>query len=141
MKPAWDQLGLDYADHRSVIIADVDCTEQQELCEEKGVQGYPTIKYYTTESGAEGNKYTGGRDAATLTTFVQETLEAKCDVTDVTTCTEKEQSYISKMSPKSKEEQEKELARLEGMKDNKFKSAQKQYLFARINVLQQLLKQ
>jgi hypothetical protein len=33
MKPAWDQLGAEYADSTSVVIGDADCTASaQELC-------------------------------------------------------------------------------------------------------------
>ena len=40
MKPAWDQLGDEYAASSSVVIADVDCTaEGEDLCQEFGVQG------------------------------------------------------------------------------------------------------
>ena len=38
MKPAWDQLDAEYAGS-SVLIGDVDCTVETELCSEKGVSG------------------------------------------------------------------------------------------------------
>ena len=45
MKPDWDQLGAEYASSSSVVIADVDCTVEQDLCSDYDVRGYPTIKY------------------------------------------------------------------------------------------------
>jgi len=45
MKPDWDALGSEYADSKTVVIADVDCTAAgKPLCEKYGVRGYPTIK-------------------------------------------------------------------------------------------------
>ena len=55
MKPAWAQLGSEYADSSSVIVADVDCTVESSLCSDYDVKGYPTIKYFTAET-AEKDK-------------------------------------------------------------------------------------
>ena len=39
MKPDWDKLGAEY-DGSSVVIGDADCTKEQALCSDYGVQGY-----------------------------------------------------------------------------------------------------
>ena len=90
MKPAWDQLGDEYASSSSVVIADVDCTVEQDLCGEYDVKGYPTIKYFTSETSEKGDDYTGGRDFDGLKSWVSENLEVKCLLADTTGCTEKE---------------------------------------------------
>ena len=71
MKPAWDQLAGEYDGHASVTVGDVDCTVERDLCQNEGVRGYPTIKYW--KGGAE-SKYQGGRDFAALKKFVESTL-------------------------------------------------------------------
>lgn len=44
MKPAWDQLGDEYAASSSVVIADVDCTESgEELCENFEIRGCKSL--------------------------------------------------------------------------------------------------
>jgi protein disulfide-isomerase A6 len=80
MKPAWDQLGGEYADSSSVIIGDVDCTESdgKPVCTRFGVRGYPTIKYFTGSTGPDGEKYAGGRDFNTLKKFVVDNLGPSC---------------------------------------------------------------
>jgi len=73
MKPAFDQLGAEYAGHEKVVIADVDCTaDGKDLCRAQGVRGYPTVKYFI--NGAE-EKYKSGRDFDSLKKFVVENLE------------------------------------------------------------------
>ena len=62
MKPAWDQLGDEFADSTSVVIGDVDCTVEEELCGKYGVEGYPTIKYFTGATDPLGDSYDGGRE-------------------------------------------------------------------------------
>lgn len=47
MAPAWEQLAEEWADSATGMIAEVDCTEPtgQPLCEEYGVEGFPTLMY------------------------------------------------------------------------------------------------
>ena len=138
MKPDWDKLGTEHKDSSSVLIADVDCTVETDLCGEKEVRGYPTIMYYTAETGRDGEKYQGGRDFDSLSKFVEDNLSRGCDITDLSTCDEKEQKFHAKMKDKSADEIAKEKARLEGMKEGKMKAPQKKWLVQRLNVLNQM---
>merc|ERR1712139_727052 len=100
-KPAWDQLGDEYADSASVLIGDADCTATgKELCEEHDVKGYPTIKYFTAETGPKGEDYSGGRSFDDLKKFTSETLEQKCLLTDPSGCSEKEAEFMTKWKEK-----------------------------------------
>jgi protein disulfide-isomerase A1 len=46
---------------KEIPLVKVDCTEEQELCQEYGVEGYPTLKVFR---GAETiSPYTGQRKA------------------------------------------------------------------------------
>jgi len=138
MKQAWEDLGTKFESSSSVLIGDVDCTIETDIASEYDVSGYPTIKYFTPETDAKGDKYSGGRDADSLLKFVEDTLERKCDPKEPEGCDEKEQKFIAKMADKDDAAVTKELARLNGMKDKKMKAAQKAFLFARINILTQL---
>jgi thioredoxin domain-containing protein 5 len=73
MAPAWNELGEEFKDHATVLIGDVDCTQQQSVCSEQAVRGYPTIKYYKS-GNKEGEKYSGGRSKDALKSFVETTL-------------------------------------------------------------------
>ena len=138
MKPDWDQLGMEYEGSSSVVIADVDCTVESDLCQKHEVRGYPTIMYYNGETGRAGEKYNGGRDIDALRTFVQDNLAKKCDPSDLETCDEKEQKFIAKMNEKTADERAAELARLDGMKEGKMKPAAKAWLNTRLAILKQM---
>ena len=138
MKPAWDQLGDDFAASSSVLIADVDCTVEQDLCSEYEVRGYPTIKYFTSDTGPKGEDYNGGRDTESLTTFVKDKLEVKCSVSDPTECTDKEKAYITKMQAASSEDRTKAKTRLQPMLKEKMTPQNKQWVAQRLNILSQL---
>jgi protein disulfide-isomerase A6 len=137
MKPDWDKLAKEYESSSSVIIADVDCTsdEGKPVCNESGVQGYPTIKYW--KDGVE-EKYQGGRDFSALSKFVEDELQRGCDISEPDSCSEKEKKYMDKMKAKGADAVAKQLARLEGMKEKSMKPELKTWVFQRLAILQQM---
>jgi len=134
MAPAWDQLGEAYAGSSSVLIADVDCTQEGDLCQKVGASGYPTLKYYLA---GEQKDYQGGRDFATLNTFTQTNLLKACQVSDPKDCTEKEIAFIKAMKEKS-DGVPAQLERLKKMQSAKAKPELRQWINQRINILTQL---
>jgi len=138
MKPAWDQLGDEFAGSSSVLIGDVDCTaDGEEMCTKFGVQGYPTIKYFK-DGDAEGEPYNGGRDFDTLAEYVRENLEKQCDVETGDNCTERETEYAEKMKAKTSEERVKQIDRLKKMRGDSMKAELKRWINQRLNILQRL---
>ena len=139
MKPAYDQLGDEYADSSSVLIGDADCTASgKELCNDNDVRGYPTIKYFNGETGPKGADYSGGRDFDSLKKFVEDNLEVKCQADSGEGCTDKEKGYIEKMKAKGADDIQKQYDRLDGMKSGKMAKEQKQWVMQRFNILSQL---
>lgn len=95
MKPDWDKLGDEYADSQSVLIADVDCTVYQDVCSRYGVRGYPTIKYFTGATAADGDKYEGGRDYKSLSAFAKDNLGPTCSMDNKDLCDEQQLADIA----------------------------------------------
>ena len=86
MKPDWDSLGSDYADSKTVVIGDVDCTAAgKPLCDKYGVRGYPTIKFFNPPD-EEGEDYKGGRDLPALKKFVENDLGPGCSADTKENC-------------------------------------------------------
>ena len=141
MKPDWDKLMEEYADSSSVLIGDVDCTSDggKEVCNEAGVKGYPTIKYFTAETGEEGEAYQGARSLDALKTFVDETLDKGCVLDDPATCDEKETAYVEKMKAKDADAVKKELTRLSDMLATaKMAADKKAWMAKRLAILKQM---
>ncbi|KAK2466246.1 hypothetical protein APHAL10511_001888 [Amanita phalloides] len=64
---------------KNIKLAKVDCVEEAELCQSKGVQGYPTLKVY--KSG-EAKDYNGARQADGIISYmIKQSLPAVSDVT------------------------------------------------------------
>jgi protein disulfide-isomerase A6 len=134
MKPAWDQLAESV--DASVFIADVNCSDQEDLCSKNDVKGYPTIKVY---QNGEVSDYKGGRSFEQLMEYVDENLAQKCNVENLAeNCSEKAVKYAEKWKGKPPADVSKELKRLSGMTDSSMSSDLKKWLRERLNILRQL---
>jgi len=117
MKPDWDKLSAAFKDHASTVIADVDCTAGgKSLCEQIGVQGYPTIKHGDPNDLQD---YKGGRDLASLQKFAGE-LGPQCSPSNIDLCDDAKKAKIKELMAMSSAEREtmvkakdEELAKLE----------------------------
>jgi protein disulfide-isomerase A6 len=141
MKPDWDKLMAEYADSSSVVIGDVDCTSDggKDVCNDAGVKGYPTIKYFTAETGEEGESYQGARSFEALKSFVDEELDKGCVLDNPESCDEKETAYVEKMKAKDADAVKKELTRLSDMLATaKMAADKKAWMAKRLAILKQM---
>ncbi|XP_023938732.2 protein disulfide-isomerase A5 [Bicyclus anynana] len=68
-KPEFTQAADEFADELIVAFAAVDCTQQQELCSNYDVKGYPTLKYFNYFDKLVQD-YNGGRKKADFVSFI-----------------------------------------------------------------------
>jgi len=125
MKPAWDQLAEAFADSKTAIIVDVDCTkdENKDLCSKYGVRGYPTIKYFTEGTDPMGDKYEGGRDFDALKAFADENLGPSCSYSNLDLCSEEQKTEIEAVAAMSQEDRTAKIKEL----DAKSEAAEKKF--------------
>lgn len=141
MTPAWEQLGdaINTPGAKSgPVVGHVDCTAHQDLCSKQGVSGYPTLKVFDDETGEQGKSYEGGRDFATLKSYVEDNLAPKCSVDDTSKCSDKEKEFIEKMKGATPSAIADALSRLEKMKDSSMAPALKKWVFQRVAILKSL---
>jgi len=120
MKPAWDKLMTEFADHKTILVGDVDCTAGgKTLCEAQGVQGYPTIKHGDPASLED---YDGGRDFDALQAHAK-SLKPSCSPSNIDLCDAEGKAAIEKVIALSDEEIAKQIA--DG--DQKIKDAEKHF--------------
>jgi hypothetical protein len=95
MKPDWDKLTAEFADSKTSLVADVDCTSDdgKKLCEVHKVTGYPTIKY---GDPSELKDYSGGRTYADFKKFAEENLGPTCGPDNLDLCTDEDKALIEK---------------------------------------------
>jgi len=122
MKPAWDKLMKKFAKSTTVLVGDADCTADGEsLCQEIGVQGYPTIKYGDPSALED---YSGGRDFDELKKFTEE-LKPSCSPANIDLCDDDKKKEITDLQAMASDDldakiEEKEKEQTEA--EEKFKS-------------------
>jgi hypothetical protein len=108
----------EFADSKSVVIADVDCTTGgKDLCNTHGVRGYPSIKYGDPNNLED---YKGGRTFDALKKFAEENLGPTCGPANLDLCDDEKKAVIAKFQAMSAgdlaasiKEKEDEMAKLE----------------------------
>jgi len=105
MKPDWDKLGDEFSGSKTVLIGDVDCTVEKDLCSKYGVRGYPTIKSFTVNP--DGDPYEGGRDYAALKKFADENLGPSCSNDNIDLCDDEQKAILDKYNAMSAAERKK----------------------------------
>jgi len=85
----------DFKDSKDALVGDVDCTTDggKPLCEEVGVQGYPTIKH---GNPADLQDYNGGRTYDDLKAFADENLGPTCGPANLDLCDDAKKALIEK---------------------------------------------
>jgi len=84
----------EYAESKSGLVADVDCTAGgKSLCEKHNVQGYPSIKY---GDPTDLQDYNGGRDLNSLRDFAAQNLGPSCGPKNLDLCDEADKKMITK---------------------------------------------
>lgn len=94
MAPDWDTLGTEFADSKTVLIGDVDCTAAgKPLCDKFGVKGFPTIKYFNAPD-EEGEDYKGGRTLDDMRKFASSELGPGCSVDTMDNCSDAQKKEL-----------------------------------------------
>ena len=111
MKPDWDALAGEFADSKTVLIADVDCTaDGKPLCERYGVQGYPTIKTFSS-TDTEGTAYDGDRSLDALRKHA-ESLGPSCSVDRKDLCSAEDLAMLDKYAAMSQARRDAKILKL-----------------------------
>jgi protein disulfide-isomerase-like protein len=103
MAADWEQLAGDFAGDANKMIAEVDCTEEenQDLCQENEVQGFPTIKFGEPFALED---YQGGRDYESLSAFAKDNLKPACSPFNISLCEGDAKAAIEKVMAMSEED-------------------------------------
>ena len=89
MRQAWDQLGGIYNYSHAVSVAEVDCSRfvhhppeedgtirsRESLCQRYDIKSYPTVLYFTGETGTTGANYTGKHTFDAMHSFLESERE------------------------------------------------------------------
>lgn len=139
-----------FAANEDVAFGDVNLSEAQVPGDHSpGMGGWPTIRYFNQKTGVAGGSYKQKTNKAmceelgddeNMTNYVEDFGKTSlCNAITKAGCSEKEISYIDKMSVKPKEDIEAQLKRLNGMEPTKMKDELASWLDKRKKILTGLL--
>lgn len=107
MAPDWEKLMTEYEGHKTVVVAEVDCTaDGKPLCDSNGVKGFPTIKHGDPNNFED---YQGGRDYAAFSKFAKG-LKPLCSPANMDLCDEEGKAAIEKVQALSDDEIKADIA-------------------------------
>lgn len=115
MKPDWDKLGDDFKGSKTVLIGDVDCTVEKDLCSKYGVRGYPTIKTFT--GNPDGDAYEGGRTYEDMKKFADESLGPSCSNDNIDLCDGPSKKILDKYNAMTAKERKAIVDKAQGQID------------------------
>jgi hypothetical protein len=111
MAADWETLASEWADHDTGLIAEVDCTQEADLCGDFEVTGYPTLYYGDPTVPI---LYEGGRDLESLSAFAKENIgKPYCSIDNPVSCSDEEKKIIAELESKTPEELEKMIANVQ----------------------------
>merc|ERR1719231_211635 len=102
----------EFAGKPGALVADVDCTsdEGKDLCEEHGVEGFPTIKWGDPSALED---YEGGRDLEELQSFAAENLKPLCSPKNLDLCDDDKKAQIKQYMDMSVDALDEEIQKKE----------------------------
>jgi thiol-disulfide isomerase/thioredoxin len=93
MKPQWDRLQEEYQDHKTVVVAEFDCTTDsgKDFCKDRDIKGFPTLK---TGDPTKMELYRGDRDYGSLKAHIQLELDFPCNPDRIDLCTARQKALL-----------------------------------------------
>merc|ERR1719215_625397 len=83
----------------NAMVIDVDCTtdEGKKACENAGVEGYPTLKYFGPGLASDGEKYEDARDYNAMAKFVKKKAKKPCNPETLENCDKKDKAFLEEI--------------------------------------------
>merc|ERR1712238_76938 len=119
MAKDWETLAAEY-EGSNILIAEADCTiEDDDLCDDNGVEGFPTLKYGDPNALED---YDGGRDLPALQSFAKASLKPSCSPTNLDLCDDEQEKVVEGLQNQyEKISEETDKAKKAAKKDSNFK--------------------
>lgn len=74
LEPAYETLAREMGGHADVVIARLDASEHRALGSRYGIQGFPTLKFFSKTDKSGTTEYEGGRDTKSMKEYVEKNM-------------------------------------------------------------------
>mmetsp|Transcript_19893 Transcript_19893/g.45184 ORF Transcript_19893/g.45184 Transcript_19893/m.45184 type:complete len:206 (-) Transcript_19893:254-871(-) len=101
--PVWEEFAKDYANDPKYIIAEVDCSADEDFCEgEMDVTEYPSLQYGSHEDILD--EYDGSLELEALKEFAAESLALQCSIQFENWCSDEQKELIKRIKAMSSDD-------------------------------------
>lgn len=109
-----DGLSEELKKNHSFVIGKVDCiaTQNKDMCKRFGVKRFPTLKYFSEDTGARGSFYTGAKEQWKYKEFLETKYHKTCSMVNLELCPEKMQRELKQYTDMTPEERSTQMAAL-----------------------------
>jgi len=140
-----------FGNNTDVVFGDINLQEApiRGAPHNPGSGGWPTIRYFTKETGVDGGAYEKVTekpmcqellDRQNMINYVEEYGDTSlCDVVSKANCNEKELIFLEKYGEQDATKQTEEYQRLEGMSSNAMSPTSEEWILRRLRILQKLV--
>lgn len=115
LQPDWEKLAKEWLSHNVGLVASVDCSTQQDLCEDFDIQGLPTLLYGDpSQSGVYLHEYRGDKSYASLSQFAKQNIsKPMCSPANVEPCEPNMRKQIESILKMNKKQLDKAIQKQE----------------------------
>lgn len=115
LAPKWKQMAQELENNENVLVASVDCTQEEAWCVSLGIQGFPTLLFGDpSHGGVFLEAYNGDKTYEALSEFANETLNKPiCSPGDLTVCDGSAKKKIHEVWGLSDSDLEKDISQQE----------------------------
>lgn len=85
----------------------------KDLCAKYGVQGYPTLKYFSPSTSPDGDPYEDARDLKALNKFVKRAAKMPCVPDTGENCDKKDNAYLEEIKEMAADKMKEEKTRMQ----------------------------
>eukprot|EP00588_Corethron_pennatum_P009393 CAMPEP_0194278714 /NCGR_PEP_ID=MMETSP0169-20130528/11909_1 /TAXON_ID=218684 /ORGANISM="Corethron pennatum, Strain L29A3" /LENGTH=153 /DNA_ID=CAMNT_0039022971 /DNA_START=220 /DNA_END=681 /DNA_ORIENTATION=+ len=102
----------------TVLVGEIDCDDENDLCEDHDIEGFPTIKWGSPDAL---NDYNLDMETDDMVKFVKN-MKPQCSISNIDLCDDEKKAFIESMSALSFEEINEKVTDIEkqikGMEDD-----------------------
>jgi len=100
LAPKWTDMASELVGNPTVLVGEIDCDDENDLCEDHGIEGFPTIKWGSPDALSD---YNLDMETEDMVKFVKN-MKPQCSIANIDLCDDEKKALIETLSALSFEE-------------------------------------
>jgi len=100
LAPKWTDMASELVGNPTVLVGEIDCDDENDLCEDHDIEGFPTIKWGSPDALSD---YNLDMETEDMVKFVKN-MKPQCSIANIDLCDDEKKALIESLSALSFEE-------------------------------------